>query len=263
MPPLNHYLYDQEKVLCAGNLSQSTNDDEAQDCGGDGLRESLSAVEERPLKRRERQGGNRRGAPIIVWGQNSIYKIPGRVEFSEQEIVDSWYRARDFANFRKEIILTADIFRIDPIRIDDIEYTMRGAEHRVNEVYERRNLLRRRARQAVLLEQEFQECMGEASADRLAEEYAQVSADAVCDAVKIAALDQMQASRFENEWAKDEPFGDHWISAVSSGDGNGSSNIENKFCRLAGQVNSITEVSSDADFEDSWLFASTGTDTTV
>jgi hypothetical protein len=173
--------------------------------------------------------------------------VPGREDFSQKELVDSWYKAHDYAIFRKESFLTADISRIDPSRIDDIEYTLRGAEHRIKEVFERRNSLRLRARRAVLLEQQFQEGMGEPSADRLAEEYAQVTVDAVYDALNIAAIDQIQASRFRNESSAEESFSDRWISSLSS-DVQNPDFLEKRSCATE---EAPTEIS--ACFDEAWL----------
>ena len=250
MPPLDR-LEDQENVPAANaNQSPCSSDDETLGRSSGGRDQSFIPIQESPLKQNECATQNHQRIRVSFSEQNTMYGIPGLEDFSEQEVVDSWYKTPDFLVFRRESFLTVDIARIDPSRIDDIEYTLRGAEHRVKEVCDRRNLMRWRARRAVMMEQEFQEGIGEASSDRLAEEYAHVSADAVYDALNIAAIDQMQASSFRSEHLADETFSDRWIKAISS-------DLEKK-CTQVGILYTKEQGSTETGtcFDDSWLWDS-------
>lgn len=251
MPPLDR-LEDQENDVPAANANRSpcSSEDQALARRSGGQEHSFIPMLENPPKQNDCPTRNRQGGRVSFSGQNTLHGIPGLEDFSEQELVDSWYKAPDFLIFRRESFLTIDIARIDPSRIDDIEYTLRGAEHRVKEVCDRRNLLRWRARRAVMMEQEFQEGIGEVSSYRLAEEYAHVSADAVYDALNVAAIDQLQASSFRSEYLADETFSDQWIRTISLD--------FNKKCAPQGILNAEEQFSSQTGtcFDDSWLLDS-------
>jgi hypothetical protein len=136
---------------------------------------------------------------------------------SEQEMVDCWYTASEFARFRQDIRTTVNLHKQDKCRIDGKKYTMRGIEHRVepasssNRVEPASSSNRRRgrrsssssssrrsrARSAVMEEQAFQKDTGEPSADFIAVAYSYVTKDAVVGALNLAAKDQLDAVRYQ------------------------------------------------------------------
>jgi len=212
--------------------------------------DNLNLMLDSPLIHEESPIGNCERTGVAFSEKNSLHAIPGLEDFSEQELADCWYKAPDFTAFRAECLHTAHLHRMHPNRIDDIEYTLRGIEHKVKEVSDRRNELRWRARRAVLLEQKFQECIGEASPDRLAEEYAHVTVDAIYDAINIAAIDEMQVLCFRSESFLDETFSDRWISSVSSNDQENEDLYGIVYRAIVKEENLAA---MNACFDDSWL----------
>lgn len=175
-----------------------------------------------------------------------IHQIPGRDDYSSEEIQDCWYTASEFSRFRLDICTTVYLHKIDPSRIDGKEYTMRGVEHKMGDSSCRRYCLRSRARSAVLDEQDFQEGIGEPSAERLAALYSVAAKDAVLDALNLAALDQLEAFRYQNEAVTDEFFPDEWISSIST-----TPRVESISCHAyKAELKFLEEASG---FDDSWI----------
>ena len=148
--------------------------------------------------------------------ENQIHQIISREDYSVQEIDECWYTASEYVSFRQNICMTVYLHKIDPNRIDGTEYTMRGVEHRVEGASSRRYSIRSRAKSAVLDEQDFQDGLGEASVNYIAAAYSSVTKDAVFEALNLAALDQLDIFRYQNEAAYDDIFNDDWISSISA-----------------------------------------------
>lgn len=180
---------------------------------------------------------------------HKIHHMPGRGEFSKQEIQDCWYTANELASFRLNICTTLYLFKVDPTRVDCGEYTMRGLERKLEEASCRKNCLRARARSAVLDEQDFQVGIGEVSPERLAAVYSIAAREAVLDAINLAALDQMDAFCYQNQSPIDELFPDEWISSISSNEWN-KRQINHSPNKPPTDQGSPEDLSG---FDDSWL----------
>ncbi len=237
MPPLNRILEDQENN--AWHRQVRANDGSR--------RNNLNDLSDSPIKPTsvDDQGEEpRRKARFSECDQ--IHVIPGRDYYSGREINDCWYTANEFASFRVNICTTVYLHRIDPSRIDGKEYTMRGVEHKAGQASCRRYSLRSRARSAVFDEQDFQEGIGEPSVERLAALYSAVAKDAILEALNLAALDQLDAFRYQSEAVVDELFPDEWISSISATyPQNSNSGHEYK-----AELKFLEEASG---FDDSWL----------
>ena len=180
---------------------------------------------------------------------HEVHRIPGRGDFSKQEIQDCWYAANELTSFRLNICTTLYLFKVDPTRGDCAEYTIRGLERKIEEASCKKNCLRARARSAVLDEQDFQVGIGEVNPERLAAVYSIAAKDAVVDAINLAALDQFDAYRYQNQAPIDELFPDEWISSISSTEWRTlqPNNAQNK---PKPDQSSVEDLSG---FDDSWL----------
>jgi hypothetical protein len=237
MPPLNRFLEDQENNVWRNHNPSPDN----------ARRGSFNAVDESPLKptnvEQETPTSERRAR---FSEQNQIQSTIGRGDYSEQEIDDCWCTASEFVSFRQDIFTTLYLHKTEKHRIDGEEYTMRGVEHRVEGASSRRSSLRSRAKSAVLDEQDFQDGLGEASMDDIAAAYSRVANDAVFDVLNLAALDRLDAFRYQNEISYEEFFNDDWISSISTTDVDSSSS--------GGTHGTDMSFLEDASgFDDSWL----------
>jgi hypothetical protein len=139
--------------------------------------------------------------------------------YSKDEMNDAWYSASDYAAFKQDIAATCYLITHDPDVVDGRleEYIRRGVECRMQDAVTRRHGRKFQARSAVLDEQEFQLGLGEPSEDWIANLYRQVSTATVNEALGLAALDQLDAERYQNEANQgDDEFNDDWISSISS-----------------------------------------------
>lgn len=234
MPPLNRFVEGQENNGAFRNQTS---------CHGHSRRASFGGLLESPVKSSvcERKRGLRRRVTGFL-GQRQIRSVKCRNDYSEQEIKDCWYSDTDFAAFRQEALITLDVYKNFPSRIDGVEYTMRGLEHHLEKIPNRRNLLRMRARRVILDHQEFKGAIGWSTVEHVATMSSSVSKNSVLAALSIATLDQLAASQYQMEGTQ-EPFNDNWISCVSS--------IE-----MASSTLMSTEHNANSDvpgFDNSWL----------
>ena len=206
MPPLNRLLEDQENNFWHHQVTQQN----------DSRHSSFRIALEGPFKiSSEATAVSRQTARFS--DKEETYPIISREDYSEQETMDCWYTAREFASFRQDACTCVYLDKTDKDRIDEVEYTMRGVEHRTKQGSTRRYTLRSHAKRTVLDEQDLQDGMGESNPDMLAAAYARTASDAVFDALNIAAVDQLEAERHQYGSAFDQLFSDDWISSISKG----------------------------------------------
>lgn len=232
MPPLNKFLDDQENNVWR---YQGPHQDVAK------RGSSFGAMSDNPLKVTV-EASSTWARRVRFLDEDETFSIIGRGDYTAQEIEDCWCTASEFAGFKRDVYTTVHLKRIDPSRIDEVEYTLRGAEHRTEEGSARRYTLRSRAKSTVLDEQDFQDGIGEADGSLLAEVYARCTSDAVFDALNLAALDQLEAERSHQESVYEDLFNDDWISSISSLDSDSAFTCsgDNSYLDLPG-------------FDDAWL----------
>lgn len=168
-----------------------------------------------------------------------------RSEYSEEESKNCWYSASEYASFRQDVCTTVYLMQIDPNRVDGVDFTMRGVEHRVAEVSLQRRRLRSLSISAVLDEQSFQRGIGESSQDEIAKLYARHCEHAVLEAINLAAWNKLDAEQSQSDIAEDDFFADDWISSVSS-----TASAE-KNCVIPWEESELLDNVSG--FDDSWL----------
>lgn len=204
--------------------------------------------------------------PGIISDLGVVTKLPRRVNFaldqenyllmrdtgdySNDEIQDCWYRETDFLSFRQEALVTLEIYKKSPERVDNREYTMRGLEYHLAELRSRRKLLRRLATRIVLDDQEFSDDddASESKSDHIAKLYSMASRDSVGFALCRAARDRSDAKEYQREKSS-ELFNDDWIRCISS-------TGKNVSCPQSHQQTWSMGFSAKDDisgFDDSWL----------
>ena len=152
MPPLNRLLEDQENNVWRRPTSPHG---------------SFSALPDSPWKPATPDvTAGRSGRRARFSETNQVHTVISRESYSEQEIEDCWSTASEFASFRQDVCTTVYLLKTDPNRVDDVEFTMRGVEHRMEEGANRRCFLRYRAKTAVFDEQDFQSGLGERCVER-------------------------------------------------------------------------------------------------
>ena len=204
MPPLNRFLEDQENTVW--RLENQSHEGVSSHGGLESPSKPRNALAE------EISSSERRAR---FSEENQLHAIIRRKDYSEQEILDCWYTAQEYASFRHDISTTVCLHKIDNTRIDDMEYTMRGVEHRVKEASCRRCSIRSSAKSVVLLEQDLQDGLGELNVEYIAATYADVARASVYEALNLAALDRLDTFRYQNEHVLEE-FNDDWISSIST-----------------------------------------------
>lgn len=233
MPPLNRLLEGQENNLWRYQASQQN----------ETSRGSYTALSESPLKVTV---GPTLASPIVRFSTEvTSFSTICRGDYSDQEIENCWYTASEYASFRQDVCNCVYLCKIEPSRIDEVEYTMRGVEHRTEEGAIRRYTLRSRGKSSVLDEQDFQDGIGESSVQAIADIYSRAASDAVYDALNFAAMDQLEAERHQHEVISEEIFSDDWISSISTAE------LDAPACEVfEGDMGFLEEVSG---FDDAWL----------
>ena len=143
-----------------------------------------------------------------------------------------------------------------PDLVDEIHYTLRGAECRVDSTLARRHQWKREARLAVLREQEAQKASDEYDQDWISAVYCQASQASVFEARDAALQDQADAEAYynENEAGAADDFDDAWISSLSSSSSSSSSTFEYTYDQHEQQPSvGLVNAYDVSGFDDSWL----------
>lgn len=185
--------------------------------------------------------------------QDCLLLISGLGDYSDDEIQDCWYTETDFLTFKQEALVTLDIYKKSPARVNNIDYTMRGLEHHLEEVRNRRKLMRLVGRMIVFDNQDWPDGTCQSKSDHVAQLYCVASMDAVRVALCRAATDQSEAQAYQRETSS-ELFNDEWISCISSTDKTLSYPQNHQQTWSAG-FSAQEDVSG---FDDSWLCAPSG-----
>jgi hypothetical protein len=176
-----------------------------------GSRSSFTALPDQPFKPARRQRHVARFREEVT-----VHDVMALSDFTSNEVQDSWYEAIDYNDFRKDVAITVYLTRSEPHAVDDIKYSPRGAECRIEGILARRHQWKREAKSAVLDEQEYQNESGENNDGMISAVYRRASQAAVCDAIDAAARDQFDAENHQKESDEHDDFNDDWISSISS-----------------------------------------------
>jgi len=236
MPPLNYNLDDKENTVWRHAFPREHDDSRARECAQDTFTKSgwVGVV---PCRK----------AHFADKVDVQVFTIGSRDEYSLEERESSWYSTSECAAFRREISTSIYLSKTDPARLDEITYTMRGAESYTLDGCRRRSHLRSIARNAVFDEQACQKILGIKDYSRLAQAYAAISQQALYPAFNSAAVDQSDAHRYQTESAIHDLFNDNWIRSVSTVS-LGSSNAVHLYREAFS-----SHVEKGYGFDDSWL----------
>ena len=167
---------------------------------------------EQPLKSDHRRR-RRPGKSVRFNEEQQVHEIISRNEFTNQEIDDSWYTADDFTTFKRDVTTVTYLMIHHPGCIDDVKYTSRGAECRVDEIVQRRHQWRLEGRTAVMVAQ------ARGDGHLMAAVYSDMSHEAVREALEIAILDEENAKAYQKEECQPtfpkDLFSDEWISSIA------------------------------------------------
>ena len=121
-------------------------------------------------------------------------------DFTTDEIEDTWYTTDDFCRFSRDISRTLFFMMNEPNLIDDIAFTSRGAECRLEHVTQRRRRVRSQARELVFQAQKETASLADTrNDDGIAYGYSQFSQAIAYEAIAKASLDQRDAHNFRCE----------------------------------------------------------------
>lgn len=180
--------------------------------------------------------------------KEKVQLIRGRGDYTNDEVQDCWYTESDFLTFKQEALLTLEIYKKNPARVNNVEYTIRGLEHHLEEVRNQRKLCRLVTKMLVLDDQGLSDDACESNSEHLAKMYSVASMDSVAIALSRAAMDQSEAEEYQCE-SSSELFNDEWIRCVSVM-GKNISYPESKQQLYSTGFSAKEDVSG---FDDSWL----------
>jgi hypothetical protein len=205
-----------------------------------GSRGSFSALPGQPYKpaRRQRQVARFRE-------EVTLHNVMALSDFTSDEVQESWYKTSDYNEFRKDIAVSVYLMGNEPHAFDDVKYTSRGAECRIEAAIARRHRWKLEAKSAVLDEQDYQDAMGEKNEGGISAVYCQASQAAVFDAIDAAALDQFNAEEYQKESSVQDDFNDDWISSISSCSGSSYHYDHKSTCE--------SSLWDESGFDDSWI----------
>ena len=237
MPPLNYNLDDKENTVWRHAFPREHDDSRPRACAQNVFTKSgwVGVVPCRKARFADK---------LDV----QVFTIGSRDEYSLEERESSWYSLSEYATFRREISTSIYLSKTDPAKLDEVKYTMRGAESNTLDGCNRRSHLRSIARSAVLDEQACQKSLGIRDDSRIAQAYAAVSQQALYPAFNSAAVDQSDAHCYQSESGIHDLFNDSWIRSVSTAS-LGSSSIFHLYREEA----SSSHVEKGFGFDDSWL----------
>ena len=150
--------------------------------------------------------------------QEERYEIPNLDSFTAGEISDSWYSRFDFSTFSREVSKTIYLIKNYPHLVDDIEYTSRGTESRMEKLCNQRRQNIFHARQFVLNSQKENK-----KKDWIGLVYGQISQATIQAAIIRASHDATtnnnNNARYEPNFTKDNHFNSNafsstWITPV-------------------------------------------------
>ena len=223
---------------------------------------------------RQRQGGTQ----VRFNEEVNVHFVINLQEITPEEIQQCWYNPNEYNEFKSDVAVTVYLIQNNPGKVDDIKYTRRGAEIRIDSILEQRHNWKREARSEVLSEQYAQNMMGFLFKDeeKIASLYKVASQPAILEAIELAKLDRNDAESYYSyiHQAKDgcleaeqscfsqkrrhrkklSDFNDSWITSISSEEEEGpflSNNYQHSSPAVASNEHPF--FLDDSGFDDSWL----------
>lgn len=206
---------------------------------------------EQPLKADRRRRRRPRKTVRFNEEEQQVREIISRNEFTSQEIDASWYTADDFTSFKRDVTTVTYLMIHHPGCIDDVKYTSRGAECRVDAIVQRRHRWRLEGRTAVMVAQGRGD-----NVNVMAAVYSDLSHEAVREALEIAILDEEDGRAYQTEECQPtfpkDLFSDEWISSIATLAG--PSSTDELLPRTSESINFWNDTDNDdSGFDDSWL----------
>ena len=222
MPPLNRDNFEQSETSCSPPFTRDVV------VGLDHFREhrhhhddevDVTTISVGVLKQNRTQSPRCRRRKCVRFHEYSLqYPTIGRHDFTVGELNDAWYTAEDFSRFCVDLSKTTDLMMNEPNEIDDVKYTVRGAECRSVRATQRRRLIRSQARELVFATQKLKTNGGYRNVDLIAFHYSQFSQPAVFEALVRGDIDRIEANKIQYEEFKQvfvNIFNNTWGRPVS------------------------------------------------
>ena len=119
-------------------------------------------------------------------------------DYTQREIEATWYSKAEKEHIRREILQTVQLMESGRIAdIDDVVYCQRGLEFRTDQGARLRQGNKDLSREAVLDEQDFQECSGYSDIEAIASVYSEISYQCRVAALMMGLSDAKTVERLD------------------------------------------------------------------